>query len=194
MTVLWAMMAAAMGAAAVSFGQLAVDRAEPGVRPARLRDASRCPHCAASVRPWHVLPVIGFLLLGGRCRACRSSIPRRHPAAEVTVGGLWALAVVTLGLVWWLPLVLLAPILIALLRSRGLREAGGRWWAAAVLPLVGVAVLTLGVGAALAGRGWLYAACGAGGGAVLLVAVLLTFEEPADRLSQTPTGPHLPEV
>lgn len=193
-TVLWAVVAAAMGAAAVSFGQLAVDRAAPGVSVARLRDASRCPGCAAPVGAWHVLPVVGFLLLGGRCRVCRSSIPRRHPVGELTGGALWALAVVWPGLVWWLPLVLLAPILLVLLRCRALRDAGRRWWLAALLPLAGVAMLTLGVGAALAGRGWLYAVCGAVGAAALLVAVLLTFDHSADRLSQTPARTHLPEV
>ena len=193
-TALWAVVAAAMGAAAVSFGQLAVDRAEPGVSASRLREASRCPSCAAPVRPWHLLPVLGFLLLRGRCRVCRSPIPRRHPAGELTVGALWALAVVWLGPVWWLPLLLLTPILLVLLPSRALRDAGRRWWVAAVLPPIGVTALTLGVGAALAGRGWLYAVCGAVGAAALLVAVLLTSERPADRQSQTPAGLHLPEV
>jgi hypothetical protein len=104
------------------------------------------------------------------------------------------LSVVWLGLTWWLPLVLLAPVLVVLLRSGAVRGAGWQWWSAAVLPPLGVAVLTLGVGAALASRGWLYAACGAAGAAALLGAAQLTAEKPADRLSQTPTGPHLPRV
>lgn len=194
MTELWAAVAAAMGAAAVSSAQLAVDRSEPGGPTALLRQASHCPRCSAPVRPWHLLPVVGFVLLAGRCRVCRTAIPRRHLGGELAVGALWALAVVALGSVWWLPLVLLAPVLIVLLRSGAVRGAGCRWWAAAVLPPVGVAVLTLGVGAALAGRGWLYAACGAVGAAALLVAVRLTAEESADRPSRTPTGSHLPGV
>lgn len=192
MTELWAAVAAAMGAAAVSFAQLAVDRSEPGGPAALLRQGSHCPRCSAPLRPWHLLPVVGFVLLAGRCRLCRTVIPRRHLGGELTAGALWAIAVVALGLVWWLPLVLLTPVLIVLLRSGAVRGAGCRWWAAAVLPPVGVAVLTLGVGAALTGRGWLYAACGAVGATALLVAVRLTAEESADRPSQTSTGSHLP--
>ncbi len=193
-TVLWAAVAAAMGAAAASFAQLAVDRAEPGGPVALLREASRCPRCGAPVRAWHLLPMVGFVLLRGRCRVCRAVIPRRHLAGELTVGVLWALSVGWLGLTWWLLLALLAPVLVVLLRSGAVRSAGPRWWAAAVLPLFGVAVLTLGVGAALAGRSGLYATCGAAGAAALLGAARLTAKKSADRLSQPPTGSHLPEV
>ena len=193
-SVLWAAVAAAMGAAAASFAQLAVDRAGPFGSAALLREASRCPRCAAPVRAWHVLPVAGFVLLRGRCRVCRAAIPDRHLAGELSVGVIWALSVGWLGLTWWLPLVLLAPVLVVLLRSGAVRSAGWRWWAAAVLPAVAVAVLTQGVGAALADRGGLYAACGAAGAAALLGAVRLTAEKSADRLSQPPTGSHLPGV
>jgi prepilin signal peptidase PulO-like enzyme (type II secretory pathway) len=193
-TALWAAVAAAMGAAAASFGQLAVDRAGSGRQQARLREPSRCPHCRAPVRPWHVLPVAGFLLLAGRCRVCRAAIGFRHLAGELTVGALWAMAVVGLGLRWWLPLVLLAPVLLVLLTSRAVRGAGCRLWWAAVLPPAGAAVLALGVGAALAGRPGLYLACGAVGAAALLLALRLTVEQPVDRLSQTPAGAHLPGV
>jgi prepilin signal peptidase PulO-like enzyme (type II secretory pathway) len=137
---------------------------------------------------------VGFTLLRGRCRVCRTMIPRRHLTGELTVGVLWALSVVWLGLTWWLPLVLLAPVLVVLLRSGAVRGAGWQWWSAAVLPPLRVAVPTLGVGAALASRGWLYAARGAAGAAALLGAAQLTGEKPAVRLSQTPTGPHLPRV
>ena len=57
----------------------------------------------------------------------------------------------------------------------------------------GIAVLTLG-GASAAGRGGLYAACAGGAAAALLGAVWLTGEKSADRLSQPPTGSHLPGV
>ena len=71
-TVLWAAVAATLGAAAASFAQLVVDRAVPGRSVAVLREASRCPRCAAPVRARHVLPVAGFVLLRGRCPVCRA--------------------------------------------------------------------------------------------------------------------------
>ena len=85
-------------------------------------------------------------------------------------------------------------VLVLLLRSGAVRGAALRWWAAVVLPPAGIAVLTLGVGASAAGPGRLYAACAGGAAAALLGAVWLTGEKSADRLSQPPTGSHLPGV
>jgi leader peptidase (prepilin peptidase) / N-methyltransferase len=43
---------------------------------------SRCPGCGAAIRAYDNLPVLSFLLLRGRCRACRTSISWRYPAIE----------------------------------------------------------------------------------------------------------------
>lgn len=58
---------------------------------------SRCPTCTMPVRPWHNLPVIGWLMLGGRCRDCRASIHWRYPAVEATTGLLFVVAAYTFG-------------------------------------------------------------------------------------------------
>jgi len=55
---------------------------------------SRCPDCGAAIR-WHDnVPVLGWLLLGGRCRDCRRPIAARYPlveaAAAVVIGGVAA--------------------------------------------------------------------------------------------------------
>ena len=31
---------------------------------------SRCPKCKAPIRPWDNIPVLSYVLLGGRCRDC----------------------------------------------------------------------------------------------------------------------------
>jgi len=50
---------------------------------------SSCPRCGTRLR-WHDnLPIIGWLLLGGRCRHCRTPIPVRYPAVELLAAGLW---------------------------------------------------------------------------------------------------------
>jgi leader peptidase (prepilin peptidase)/N-methyltransferase len=53
--------------------------------------ASRCPLCEHPIRTRHNLPVIGWLLLGGRCADCRSRIPMRYPMVELLTGVLFVL-------------------------------------------------------------------------------------------------------
>ncbi len=44
---------------------------------------SRCPRCRTPIR-WHDnLPVLSYLLLGGKCRSCKEPISARYPAVEV---------------------------------------------------------------------------------------------------------------
>jgi leader peptidase (prepilin peptidase) / N-methyltransferase len=64
--------------------------------------ASHCPACGAPIKPWHNLPVLGFLWLRGRARCCKAPISWRYPTVEL-LGGLWALAVMR-ALVLDLPL------------------------------------------------------------------------------------------
>jgi len=55
---------------------------------------SRCPSCGALIRARDNVPVLGWLLLRGRCRSCRAPISPRYPAVEAANGLLWlALAV-----------------------------------------------------------------------------------------------------
>lgn len=54
---------------------------------------SRCPVCGHRVRPWDNIPVLSWLLLGGRCRDCRTPIPPRYPLVEALAAGLAALCV-----------------------------------------------------------------------------------------------------
>lgn len=48
--------------------------------------ASFCPRCKATLRPWHKIPVLSYVLLRGRCAFCGGDIGRRYPLIEL--GGL----------------------------------------------------------------------------------------------------------
>jgi leader peptidase (prepilin peptidase)/N-methyltransferase len=52
---------------------------------------SRCPSCGARVAPFDNVPVVSWLLLGGKCRSCRSPISVRYPIIELSNAVLWAL-------------------------------------------------------------------------------------------------------
>ena len=153
---------AAMGAAALSFVQVAADRAGNGLG---LRERSRCPGCAARLRTRDVLPVVGFVLLRGRCHGCKAKIPRRHLAGELAAAGYWGTAVVALGASVWLLAVLVLPLW-ALLPRAALGSARGA--AAALLPPLGVALLAFGLAGLRDGRWVAYATGGLLGGLALL--------------------------
>ena len=163
----WIVLTAALGAAASSFVQVAVNRSDTHLPPVRLRERSRCPACSMQLSARDTLPVLSFVLLRGRCRGCGSSIPARHLLGEPAGGGLWALSAVVVGVSWWLPAVLVAPMVAVLLTARE-RHPRRDWLLATLLPLIGVALLTLGLGGAVTGRWALYAMAGLLGAAVLL--------------------------
>jgi leader peptidase (prepilin peptidase) / N-methyltransferase len=44
---------------------------------------SRCPSCKTPIFWYDNVPVVSFLLLGGRCRVCRTRISLRYPTVEI---------------------------------------------------------------------------------------------------------------
>jgi leader peptidase (prepilin peptidase) / N-methyltransferase len=52
---------------------------------------SACPHCGHGIRPWHNIPVFGWLMLRGRCHDCGEPIAPRYPAVEALCAAMWAL-------------------------------------------------------------------------------------------------------
>lgn len=84
-------------------------------RESLVRPASRCPGCGTPIKPYHNVPVIGWLLLRGRCRGCGEAISPRYPIVEALTAIL-AVAVVlvkhsTVEIVFGLMLVvILVPV------------------------------------------------------------------------------------
>ena len=56
---------------------------------------SRCPECGTDIKPYDNVPVLGWLWLGGRCRACKSAISPRYPLIEALCGALAVAVVLT---------------------------------------------------------------------------------------------------
>jgi leader peptidase (prepilin peptidase)/N-methyltransferase len=44
--------------------------------------ASHCGSCGVPVKPYDNIPVLSYLILGGRCRACRAPFSARYPLVE----------------------------------------------------------------------------------------------------------------
>ena len=81
--------AAGVGLLVGSFLNVVVHRLPRG--ESIVRPGSRCPSCGAPVRFFDNVPVLSWLLLGGRCRTCRAPIALRYPVLELSNGVLWAL-------------------------------------------------------------------------------------------------------
>jgi len=53
---------------------------------------SHCPLCNSNIRPYDNIPVISYILLGGKCRYCGAKISLRYPVVELTTAILFAIA------------------------------------------------------------------------------------------------------
>jgi leader peptidase (prepilin peptidase)/N-methyltransferase len=54
--------------------------------------ASRCPRCKTALKPYDNIPVIGYLMLKGRCRSCGNPIAGRYPLVELLTMGVFVAA------------------------------------------------------------------------------------------------------
>jgi leader peptidase (prepilin peptidase) / N-methyltransferase len=77
-----AVMSFLIGAVVGSFLNVVIVRLPLGL--SIVSPPSRCPHCGHSIRYYDNIPILGFLLLRGRCRDCGESIARRYPLIEAT--------------------------------------------------------------------------------------------------------------
>lgn len=50
---------------------------------------SHCPKCGEPIRWYDNVPVLGYVLLRGRCRACREPISLQYPLVELATGLVW---------------------------------------------------------------------------------------------------------
>lgn len=117
-----------------------VPRGESVVTP-----PSACPRCGTRILARDNVPVLGWLVLRGRCRTCREPISARYPLVELATGLLFAGTALWTGLSWTLPAYLyLAAVSVALalidLDTRRLPNA-------IVLPSYGVVAVLLAVAA-----------------------------------------------
>ncbi|HET6347875.1 MAG TPA: A24 family peptidase [Candidatus Krumholzibacteria bacterium] len=47
---------------------------------------SMCPHCKQTIRWYNNIPLLSWVLLRGKCRACSARIPLRYPVVELLTG------------------------------------------------------------------------------------------------------------
>lgn len=78
-----------------SFLGVCIHRIPRGESPVAPR--SHCPKCGAQLSATDLIPVIGYVLIWGRCRHCRERVSVCHPILEVGCGLLFAKVLGTEG-------------------------------------------------------------------------------------------------
>ena len=64
---------------------------------------SQCPGCETQLAVYDNIPVASWLILGGRCRTCKTKISVRYPLVELGTASLFVAAAVRFGADWVLP-------------------------------------------------------------------------------------------
>jgi len=67
--------------------------------------ASKCQSCRRPLKWYHNIPVLSWLVLGGKCGFCKEKIAAQYPVIELLTGVIFVLLYLKLGLVWHLPFV-----------------------------------------------------------------------------------------
>ena len=78
-----------------SFLNVVIYRVPAGMSLAR--PASHCPKCGSTLKWYDTIPILSYLLLGGKCRSCRAHISFRYTLVEAAT---MALSLLSVGLFW----------------------------------------------------------------------------------------------
>lgn len=86
----------ALGLAFGSFLNVCIYRLPRGLSV--VLPSSKCPHCDTPIKFYDNVPVLGWLLLRGRCRACKKPISPRYMVVELLTGAIFFACYAKFGL------------------------------------------------------------------------------------------------
>ncbi|HEX9940458.1 MAG TPA: prepilin peptidase [Thermoanaerobaculia bacterium] len=105
--------AAVLGLIVGSYLNVVIYRLPRGISTVLPR--SRCPGCGAAIRAIDNVPVLSFVLLGGRCRSCQARISWRYPLIEAATAALFVACLLRFGISFETPVAaLFAALMLAL--------------------------------------------------------------------------------
>ena len=79
------------------FLEIAENERKPDERITLSKPASTCPSCGHKIRAWENIPVISWLMLGGKCSSCKTRISPRYPIIEALTAIFSVVTVYLLG-------------------------------------------------------------------------------------------------
>ncbi|MFI3201847.1 MAG: prepilin peptidase [Eubacteriales bacterium] len=59
-----------------------------------VKTRSACPQCGTQIKAYDLIPVLSYIILGGKCRHCKKSVALRYPLVELFMG------ILCVGTVW----------------------------------------------------------------------------------------------
>ena len=62
--------------------------------------ASKCPKCGHKLYFWHNIPVLSYILLGGKCYFCKEKISLQYPIIEIITMSVFVLIFLKFGISW----------------------------------------------------------------------------------------------
>ncbi len=138
-------------------------------RESLVRPGSHCPNCDTPIRWYDNIPVLSWLLLGRRCRACNEPISARYPAVETATAVAFAISIYAFGVAWQ---ALLACFFFAVLLCLALID-----FDLMIVPsVIALPAAIIGLAGAIAldpGAWWVYVASAAGAALFCFLLVIL---------------------
>jgi leader peptidase (prepilin peptidase)/N-methyltransferase len=110
--IFWLIVALVYGMVLGSFTNVCIYRIPEGI--SLWSPPSTCPKCGYQLKWYDNLPILSYLILGGKCRKCKTKISVQYPLVETATGVLVALIYLKLGLT---PDVLFVSIILVILLS-----------------------------------------------------------------------------
>lgn len=137
-----------MGAIIGSFLNVCISRLPMDERVSVPR--SYCPRCGAGIAWYDNIPILSFVVLGGRCRNCRIPISWRYPLVEVITAalfwaGAWRWGDSWLTVKWCVFAALMIELIFSDIETRILPDEFTLWGAAAGVMLAPMAILPPGL-------------------------------------------------
>ncbi len=90
-----------LGGAVGSFLNVVVYRLPRG--ESLVYPSSHCPRCGHAIRWYDNIPIVSWIILGGKCRDCRGPIAMRYPLVEAICAAMFLVVVLRVGLGGHLP-------------------------------------------------------------------------------------------
>lgn len=94
-TLIYAILAGLFGLLIGSFMNVCIYRWPRDLSVVKPR--SFCPSCEKLISAYDNIPIVSYLVLGGKCRHCRTGIPWRYPVVELLTGAFFFMAVYRYG-------------------------------------------------------------------------------------------------